>query len=155
MKSLLIKFIMTLVVLWIVLGWIYGVSFTDVLITSVVLTGVGYIADVYILPRIGNVFASIADFGLALVLIWLVGSYLFEPPVPLWSAAFLSALIIMLGELFFHRYMANNVFDKEISDPKDKKGYFQRTNLQTEFGEDMDIESAAKKAEKEKEKKKK
>lgn len=151
-KYLLIKFIMTLVVLWIVLGWIYGVSFTDVLITSVVLTGVGFIADVYILPRIGNVFASIADFGLALVVIWLVGSYLFEPPVPLWSAAFLSALIIMIGELFFHRYMESTVFDEEINS-EDKKGYFQRTNLQTEFGEDMDIESAAKKA-KEKEEKK-
>lgn len=145
-KSLLIKLIMTIVVLWVVLGWVYGVSFTDVLITSVILTGVAFIGDVYILPRIGNVFTSIADFGLALVVIWLVGSYLFEQPIPLWSAAFLSALLIMMGELFFHRYIESNIIEKQISNPKDKKGYFQRTNLQTEFGEDMDIELAAKKA---------
>jgi len=144
-KALFIKFIMITVVLWIVLGLYYGVSFTDILITSVLLTGVSYIGDVFILPRIGNVFASITDFGLAMLGIWLVGSYIYEQPIALGTASFISALIITMGELFFHRYMEVEVFDKDSPTSENNKGYYQQTDLRTEFAEEPDIEADAKK----------
>ncbi|MFX3675145.1 MAG: YndM family protein [Paenisporosarcina sp.] len=148
MRALFIKFLMITAVLWIVLGLYYGVFFTDILITSVLLTGVSFIGDVFILPRIGNVFASITDFGLAMLGIWLVGSYLYEQPIELGTAAFISALIITIGELFFHRYMETEVFDEDSPNSENNTGYYKQTNLRTEFAKESDIKTDAKKAKK-------
>ncbi|WP_075619064.1 YndM family protein [Paenisporosarcina indica] len=148
MKSFLIKWIMVLAVLWIVLGWFYGVSFTDILFTSVVLTVVAYVADVYILPRVGNVFAAILDFILAMAVIWFMGSFLFEGPIALGTASFISAIIITIGELMFHRYMKNQVFDKEPERTETDSTYYGRpSNLQTEFGSEIDVDAAKKASE--------
>lgn len=137
---------MVLAVLWVVLGWFYGVSFIDILLTSVVLTVVAYVGDIYILPKVGNVFAAIMDFILAMAVIWLMGSFLFEGPIALGTASFISAIIITIGELMFHRYMKNQVFDKkpERVDTDDKPFYGQPSNLQTEFGSEFDLEAAKK-----------
>ena len=148
MKSLVMKFVMTLAVLWIVLGWFYGISFTDILILSLIITGIGYVADLYILPRAGNVFASALDFGLALLIVWFLGAYLFEDPVPLATAAILSAIALTIGELFFHRYMerlrGNDTGDTMTME--DQRGYYNRTDLQTEFGKEFDAEEAKREA---------
>lgn len=143
-RALLIKLVMITAVLWIVLGLFYGVSFINVLITSVFITGVAYALDVFILPKMGNVYASITDFVLILFVIYLFGSYLYIEPIPLGTASFISALIISMGELFFHRYMKDEVFGKDPT-VKDERGYFQRTELQAEFAEENDIEADVKK----------
>lgn len=41
--------------------------------------------------------------------IWLIGAYFFDPYVPVVGAAFLSSLVIAVGEWFFHRYMNQQV----------------------------------------------
>lgn len=143
-RALLIKFIMITAVLWIVLGLFYGVSIINVLITSVFITGAAYVLDVSVLPKMGNVYASITDFILVLFVIYLFGSYLYIEPIPLGTASFTSAFIISIGELFFHRYMKDEVFKKD-PDVKDERGYFQRTELQAEFAQEQDIEADVKK----------
>lgn len=143
-KALIIKFIMITAVLWVVLELFGTVTFADVLITSVLLTGVSFIGDVYILPKIGNVAATIADFGLALIMIWALGSFLFEQPIALGTASLISAAIIAVGEAFFHHYMMNQVIDDDK--PLDQtRNIHQRNNLQTEFGTDTDIKSEVEK----------
>lgn len=145
MRSFLIKWIMILAVLWVVLGWFYGVSFTDILLTSVILTAVAYVADVYILPRVGNVFAAIIDFVMAMVVIWLMGSYLFDE-IPLGTASFISAIIITIGELLFHRYMKNQVSEKQSKTTERDQVYYEPSNLRTEFGSEVDVDTAKKEA---------
>ncbi|MCZ8541677.1 YndM family protein [Psychrobacillus psychrodurans] len=144
MKALFMKFLMITAVLWVVLSLIYEVSFTDVVITSVVLTAVGYVGDVFILPKIGNVWAAISDFVIAYAIIYFLGSYIYEQPLALGTAAFISALILMVGELLLHRYMHTNIFEPRKSNPNEKVGYYNRTNLQTEFAEEVEIESLSK-----------
>ncbi|WP_019414875.1 YndM family protein [Paenisporosarcina sp. TG20] len=141
-KALLIKFIMCTAVLWIVLGLFYGVPFSDVLITSVFLTVFAYALDVLVLPRVGNVFALMGDFVLAWAGIWILGSFLFPELIPLGTASLIAAIIITIGEVFFHRYMAEEVFDKPpmLEEKVDTK---YKGNLQTEFAEEVDIKSAA------------
>lgn len=143
MKSLLMKFVMITLVLWVVLGIFYDVSIPDILVTSVVLTVLGYVGDVFILPKIGNVWASISDFVLAYAVIYLLGSTIYEQPIALGSAAFISALLLMMGELYLHRYMNTTIFEPRKSKPGEKIGYYNRTNLQTEFAEEVDIDSLA------------
>jgi hypothetical protein len=138
------KFVMTTAALWIILGVFFDVNFMDIFITSVVLTVVGFIGDLFVLPRIGNVLAAIADFFLALVVVWLLGANIFDEPIALGTAAFICALIIMMGELFLHRYMASHIFEPQKKDPDTKIGYYQRTDLLTEFAEEMDIDKVSK-----------
>lgn len=143
MKALLMKFVMITAVLWIVLGLFYDVSFTNILITSVVLTAVGYVGDVFILPRIGNTWAGISDFVIAYPVIYLLGSYFYEQPIALGTASFISGLLLMIGEFLLHRYMDTNIFEPKKANPDEKVGYYNRTNLQTEFAEEFNTDSIA------------
>lgn len=142
------KFVLTTAVLWVVLGFFFDVNFTDIFMTSVVITVVGFIGDLFVLPRIGNVFAAITDFFLALVVVWVLGSIIFDEPIPLGTASFICALILMMGELFFHRYMESHIFEPQITNPDEKTGFYQRTNLQTEFAEEVDVDEISKEAKK-------
>lgn len=147
--ALIIKFIMITVVLWIVLG-LYGVSFAGILLTSVLLTGVSFIGDMFLLPRIGNIAATIADFGLAFILIWLVSTYFVGQPVRSGMAAFISAIIIAVGEFVFHKYLQNQIFTDEKVVPEKDFSSYQRNNMQTEFGSEVDIKKPVEDKRKEK-----
>ncbi len=136
-RALIIKFIMITAVLWIVLG-LYGFTFGDILVSSVLITGVSYIiGDRIILPRFGNVVATIADFGLVFVMLWAFGSYLFEPQEGLGTASFIAALIIGIAEALFHRYLEKSSQDDELTMPEDFTSY--RHSMQAEFGTEEDI----------------
>ena len=142
LKAFLLKFVMITAVLWVALSVFYDVSISDMLITSVVLSVAGYVGDVFLLPKIGNVWATISDFVIANVVIYFLGSYIYEQPIALWAATFSAALLLMVGEFFLHRYMHTNIFEPRQPIP-DKKAryYYNRTNLQTEFAKEVDIDS--------------
>ncbi|QUG43382.1 YndM family protein [Psychrobacillus sp. INOP01] len=153
MKAFFMKFIMITAVLWVVLSIFYDVSIPDVLITSVVLSVVGYVGDVFILPKIGNVWAAISDFVIAYLVIFFLGSYIYEQPLALGAASFITALLLMVGELFLHQYMHSNIFESRKSNPVEKVGYYQRTNLLTEFAEEIDTDSISNQTRKDTDKK--
>lgn len=75
-EGLLMKFVMITVLLWGVLGIFYEVSFTNILITSVVLSVVGYVGDIYLLSKIGNLWATTGDFVIAYAVTYFLGSYI-------------------------------------------------------------------------------
>ncbi|MYL56376.1 DUF2512 family protein [Virgibacillus halodenitrificans] len=136
-KAVLIKFIMCIAVLGLVLGLFFGVSFANILILSVLLTVVSYIAgDVYLLPRFENWGATLSDFTLAFVAIYLLGSFLFETEVPLATASLVSSAFLAVGEYFFHKYMAENVLDGHaIRSDEEKELIHQK--LQAEYSEEL------------------
>ena len=77
MKNLAIKFISILAVLFIILGIFYDMSFGNVLWISVVLTLVSYlIGDLLIFRKTNNTMATISDFAIAFLVIWLMGENL-------------------------------------------------------------------------------
>ncbi|WP_172372471.1 YndM family protein [Sporosarcina jiandibaonis] len=134
-RAIIIKFIMITAVIWIVFG-LFGFTFGDIIVSSVLLTGVSYIVgDRIILPRFGNVIASIADFGLAFIMLWFLGSYLFEPIAGLGTASFISAAIIGIGEAVFHRYLEREVLD-DVTIPEE---FDFRRSMLTEFGSEEDF----------------
>ncbi|MER2261728.1 MAG: DUF2512 family protein [Psychrobacillus sp.] len=131
-KAFLIKFIMTTAVVWIVLGY-YGVEIMDIFITSIALTVLGFVGDIFLMPKIGNMLATAGDFILALAVVWLIGIYLFDPSVPVGRAAFIISLVLIIGEMFLHQYIKLHIFEPRITNPKDKAGYYQRTDTQLEL----------------------
>ncbi|MFF5996609.1 YndM family protein [Lysinibacillus sp. KU-BSD001] len=136
MTAFFVKFVMTMAVLWIVLGLFFSISFRDILITSIVLTAIGFVGDVYLLPRTTNTLTAIADFGLAFFVVWIMGMYLFNETYLEGTviAAFMVSLVVVVGEAFYHNYFRNQV----IKNDEKHQDYARNHNLQTEFAEEFD-----------------
>ncbi|GIN12739.1 hypothetical protein J26TS2_26060 [Shouchella clausii] len=107
-KALAVKGIMTLVFLYVILGFGFGLSFWDVFVITIILGGITYwLGDILILPKITNIMATVADLGVAFFLIWLLGIALAPiAPGTMAGAAAISAIAIAVGEYFFHIYLA-------------------------------------------------
>ncbi|WP_156288582.1 DUF2512 family protein [Oceanobacillus salinisoli] len=130
--AFIMKFVLTTAILWIVLGLFYGVTFGEILTTSILLSAAAFAGDVFLLPRIGNVLAVIGDFVLAYLGIWALGNAMFAFNIPVESAAFIAALIIAICEIFFHRYMKSQVFAGL------EKDFMRSHHMQTEYSEEID-----------------
>jgi len=133
--ALLLKFIMITAVLWIILGSFFNVGFGNILATSIILALASFlIGDMFILPQYENSVATMADFALAFIGIWVIGFFLYEQPISLRFAALVSALGLAVGEVFFHRYLDRRVI-KTGSRPRKR----ELGDLQTEFASEMNI----------------
>lgn len=135
-KALVIKFSMIVAVFSIVLGY-YGFTVWNIITASVLVTGVSYIiGDLYILPRFGNVTATIADVGIAFIVLWFIGAYLFGQPDNLVTASFIAAVVIGIGEILFHRYMQHEVLDEFL---KPVNPDYHQQAMRMELGSQVDI----------------
>ena len=106
--ALLIKYTAITTVLLIVLSIFQGISIPRVLLISLFLTGVAYlIGDLFILPKYGNMIATMADFGLTFFGIWLLTSLFtnLDTTRNIGFSSFIATLIIGGIEIFFHIYM--------------------------------------------------
>ncbi|KYD05698.1 DUF2512 family protein [Bacillus atrophaeus] len=116
-KALAIKGIMTIIVLYLVLGLGFNFTFGDTLLMTIVLGVVSYLlGDLYVLPKWNNMIATVADFGLAFLVVWLMGMPLSMglSPGMLALAALIAAIVMAIGEYFFHFYMMS----KELGKPR-------------------------------------
>ncbi|PEM49607.1 YndM family protein [Bacillus wiedmannii] len=114
--ALLIKYTAISAVLLVILGIFQDISIPRVLFISLIITGAAYvIGDLFILPRYGNTIATIADFGLSFLGIWLL-TYLLtdlDSTRNIGFSAFWAALFISMAEIFFHIYMKKVVLHEE------------------------------------------
>ncbi|WP_339228456.1 YndM family protein [Oceanobacillus sp. FSL K6-2867] len=134
---LIIKFILTTVIVSIVLGLFFNVSFAGVVTTSVLLTGLAFLGDVLVLPLIEKSTALIGDFFLAWVVVLFIGNMLFNAAVPIGSASFTTAAAVIAGEVFFHRYMRREVL-RNVKNSQNKVVYLPKRYFQTEFSSELD-----------------
>lgn len=136
--ALAIKFISSLVLLYILLGVIYGLSFTNVFLITMVLGITSYlIGDLLILPRTNNMIATFSDFGLALIVIWVMTANL-TTNQNTFAISLISALGIALFELILHKYVAKYVIDET---PKEVGHQTEILQYQTEASEELYPES--------------
>ncbi len=133
-RALLIKFIASFALLYLILGLMYGMDFGEVLLLSAVLGIAAYIiGDILILPRTNNVLATIADFFIA----WLI-IFMFVDGMAVTDNTFTATTIAALGvgvfELFFHRYLAKQILPNDDKRPMDRQLQYQ-TEISEELGE--------------------
>ena len=132
MKNLAIKFISILAVLFIILGIFYDMSFGNVLSISVVLTLASYlIGDLLILRRTNNTMATISDFAIAFLVIWLMGENLTYGD-SLIMPALIAAAGIALFETFFHKYVA-----RQIDEANEQQNSSTNLRYQTEASSEL------------------
>ena len=107
-RAFLIKFLSSLVLLYIILGLFNGMSFGNVFIITTALGIAAYVlGDMLILPRTNNTIATVADFLLAFMVIWLLSQTLTYGD-GMFAESLMAALGVALFEYFFHRYLATN-----------------------------------------------
>src|SRR5690625_3132658 len=139
-KALLIKFVMTTAVLWVVLGAFYGASFASIFILSLIIAGLSFVlGDLFILPKFENWGATISDFLLVFLAVWLYSANVAIVNYPAITAAAMSAILISIGEVFFHKYVDSHILN--VDDRTGGRTQPPRTtedHLQTEFGDEID-----------------
>ncbi|MEH7382144.1 YndM family protein [Bacillus sp. JJ1533] len=137
-KALGIKFIIISIVLLSLFGIFRGASISKILVMSLLVTGIAYlIGDVFTLPRMGNLFATLADFGLSFFSIWLLSYLLLENTSSLITASLTAAAVITACEALFHAYMK----EKVIGDEKRNQGTQKfEPSYQSEFAEEYESE---------------
>lgn len=132
-KAFIIKFILSFILLTLILSGLYNFSVRNVFYISVVLGVLSYIiGDVLILRRSNNTVATIADFGLAWLTIWLMARYLEGGYVG--TPSFIAAIGVSIFEIFFHKYVRNNVVAEDTTEPYRGRG---RLQYQTEYSEEL------------------
>ncbi|TYR81617.1 DUF2512 family protein [Priestia megaterium] len=142
-KALLIKFALVAVVLFSILAIFDTSSFTEILFISLLVTGASYvIGDLFILPRFGNLVASIADFGLFTASIWFLCLSFIGSGFPILIVSVSAAMSIALGEVLFHAYMKEKVLTKTENEPT--RISFSPNRFQTEFSEENEIQDLKK-----------
>ncbi|AND39935.1 YndM family protein [Cytobacillus oceanisediminis] len=133
-KALALKFLASVVLLYIILGIFFGMSFVNVFIITAILGITAYIlGDMVILPRSSNMIATAADFGLAFLLIWFLSSILINGD-NLIAMSIAAALGVALFEYLFHLYLLRN-----MTEASNEKGTINQGNLRynTEVSEDL------------------
>ncbi|MHA6252647.1 YndM family protein [Oceanobacillus sp. CAU 1775] len=140
-KALLIKFVGSFFLLYIILGLIYGMEFGEVLLLSAVLGVAAYlIGDMIILPKTNNFVATLADFVLAGIIIYVfVGGLTTIDNV--FTVTLLATIGVALFEVIFHRYLQNFVLPNEESKRKHVLQY------QTEMSGELKVDRPEKKKE--------
>ncbi|ALC87784.1 hypothetical protein AM499_19715 [Bacillus sp. FJAT-22090] len=121
LKALGIKFVMIAAVLLIILTLLFDVPFMDTIWTSLILTIFAYVLGDFILfrlapKRLRNIMATITDLIISFLVIWYMLIALTDANENLAVGAIISAIVIALGELFYHKYLDRTVFvGKHIS----------------------------------------
>jgi F0F1-type ATP synthase assembly protein I len=111
-KALVIKVIMITAVLGVIISWMYNYPIGNTITLAIIITVIAYlIGDLYILRKTNNTVATVADVALGALTIWLIGPLVMPEVIP-FSVAFLSAIVIGVGEWFFHKYVHRQVFNQ-------------------------------------------
>ncbi|HWO96667.1 MAG TPA: YndM family protein [Bacillus sp. (in: firmicutes)] len=135
--AFIIKFALVGLVVFSILGIFYNAGIMEIFMIALLTASVGYlIGDLFILPRLGNIVASIADFGLVFLSVWGLGNLFIERTVNITVASFFAALAITAIEIFFHiYYMRPRVFNE----PEDKQGFINvgSNRFAAEFSEEF------------------
>lgn len=144
---LFIKFFMILFVVGIIL-WMFGMSFINIFYLSILVTVITLMGDLFILPRFGNVIATIFDFATVFLVVLFGSSFLPGNEGGIGWAAFTPAIVIALGEAFYHKYLRKHFFEDaypsidatyEKFDGEGQFGAAELAHLRTEFSNEFDV----------------
>lgn len=111
LKALAIKLPSIFLISWLFLRGVEGLTTRDILIIALAFGIVEYlIGDLVLLRMANNTIATIADFTLALVVIWFMVNSM-TPADDFFFAPLLASIGIAIFEYFFHKYVERNVID--------------------------------------------
>src|SRR5699024_1473461 len=136
LKAIIIKFIGIGVLTFSICGIFFDATIGRLFLMTLIVAGLTFIGDLFILPRINQAVAAIADFATLFVLYWVLGNFVVEGTVPLLLSAFTAAYFGTAAEALFHIYIMDRVHEPDRDPPVP-------TRFQTEFAEEADVVESA------------
>lgn len=143
---LLIKFITCVIAFGLGLDLFFEATIIDILSFSLFVTVTSYIVgELIILPQLGKRAATVIDFLLTYISVWLFGSILFESYLQIAWGSIISAVIITGAEIFIHLL---------VGEPGPAAQYFKKRgsgvkpSLAYEFAEEENLSDLAKRSQK-------
>lgn len=133
-KALAIKLVALFIILWAILGGIYGLTAGDIMAITLTFGLIEYIVgDLVLLRYTNNTIATAGDFGLALIIIGLMVRNM-TPIDNIFTAVLFASIGVTVFEHFFHKYVYQNVYHHN-EDTKLKSS--QDLRYQTETSEEL------------------
>lgn len=118
LKAAIIKVVSIGVFTFSVYGIFHYASISRLLLMTLIISGVTFIGDMFILPRINQAVAAIADFASLFVLYLILGNMVIGGTTNIVLPAFAAALFAGAAELFYHMYIMDRVHgETRISPP--------------------------------------
>lgn len=115
-EAIIMKFLMVFIALFLVLGLFFGVGLWPIFLVSLAVTVLGFIGDLIVYPRTTNMKASIGDLVLVFVVVWIMLALLIDnPDFSFFWASLFSAILIAVGEWFYHIYLTKRTFGKKTT----------------------------------------
>jgi len=130
-KAFIVKFIGVGVLTFGLYGIFYHATIGRLLLMTIVVAGISFIGDLFILPRINLVVAAVADFVGYFLLYWLLGNLVVDMAEPLLLPALTAAFFGGFAELVYHIYVMDRLHEPPRTAPLP-------TRFQTEFAEESD-----------------
>ncbi|WP_146817217.1 YndM family protein [Alkalibacillus haloalkaliphilus] len=135
-KLILTKAIASFILLYVILGFGYQVTFANVLFITLILGAISYIiGDLLILLRTNNIVATISDFFLSFVVLYLMLGFIM-PGGPIFQASLIAAVGVTVFELFFHMFVKRDYEESEQREVTEKRQ--QNYQLQTEVSDELE-----------------
>ncbi|MFC3883922.1 YndM family protein [Bacillus songklensis] len=136
---LLVKFISCIIAFAIGLDLFFDATIVDILSFSLVVTIISYIlGDRIILPHFGNTTATVVDFLLTYMSVWIFGNILLDNYLQIAWGSILSAIVITAAEIFVHRYLLKRIPAGRTNE-RQQTSFNRRLAYGTEFAEEQDI----------------
>ncbi len=132
-KAFIVKIIGIGVLTFALYGIFYHATIGRLLLMTLVVAGLSFIGDVFILPRINLAVAAVADFVGYFLLYWLLGNLVVDIAEPLLLPALTAALLGGLAEMVYHIYVMDRLHEPPRAAPLP-------TRFQEEFAEESDPE---------------
>ncbi|MEN1966754.1 YndM family protein [Lentibacillus sp. N15] len=133
LKALGLKFLAIAFTIYTIFGIFTGAGWVNLFWISLFVTVISYlIGDMIILRQFGNITATIADFALTFLSLFILGGLFLHATIPIITTSILSAFFISCVEPFIHGYIVNRF----SPDDYERKDWRTMNQLQTEFGEE-------------------
>lgn len=130
-----IKFILVGTVISSLFSVFFNASLANLLIMSIGIALVSYvIGDLVILPQLGNVIASIIDFGIYFLAVWTLSGLMIGIEQGITLASLAASYFLSLAEPLFHAYIIERVLRLERT-----RVVIPMEQFQTEAGEEKVI----------------
>lgn len=128
-KVFAVKFLIIGTLTFSIFGIFFHATISRMLFMTLIVAGVTFLGDLFILPRMNQALAVIGDAVLFFVLYWLLGSIVIETGVSVILPAITAAYFGVMAEAIYHIYVMERLHEADPLVPS-------TIQYQTEFSEE-------------------
>lgn len=140
-KPFLIKLILVLVLTFSIFSMFNDVSLLYLLGMVLVIAGVSFVGDLFLLPKMNQIVAVLLDFVTYYALFALFGSFFIDDALSLMITTFIAAYFGSVAEAIYHIYVMDELHEVDRDRPLP-------TRFQTEVSEELNDQVLMKREEK-------